>query len=108
MTTPPPPAPLYHAAADGTRYRVYDERFGPEAGRPPYRGTHHPPPEPRANYRIFLTRDGARRLYTRRSEDDWSDLSAATLERQLRASGYAARERFDPTAHSEGAGSPTG
>jgi crotonobetainyl-CoA:carnitine CoA-transferase CaiB-like acyl-CoA transferase len=97
-------APLYHTAADGVTYRVHDQRFGPEAGNAPYRATTHPPPDARANYRVFVTADGTVRIYTRGPDDDWRDLAPATLEWQLQASGYLARERFDAAAHSEGAG----
>lgn len=100
--------PLYHTSGDGIVYRVHDQRFGPEAGNPPYRATTHAPPDARANYRVFVAADGTVRSHLRRPEDDWQDLSPATLERQLLASGYRARERFDSAAHSEGAGQAGG
>jgi hypothetical protein len=38
-------------------------------------------------------------MYPRRDGDDWRDLSPATLDRQLRASGYAGRSQFDAKLH---------
>jgi hypothetical protein len=101
-------APLYHTGADGVTYRVHDMRYGPAAGRPPHRATHHAPPEPHANYRLFLAADGTRRNYTRAPIDDWADLTPATLGRQLRASAYLGKSPFKAQQHGEGAGHTAG
>jgi hypothetical protein len=69
----------YFTDGDGTRWRVYDVTDSDgqlRAHRPPHRG---------AAYRAFVGATGSRRQYRFRTGDTHV-LSAAALERQLRAS----------------------
>ena len=50
--------------------------------------------DPAAQSRYFVAQDGTRRLYQFKKSDDHR-LELATLARQLSASGWAARDRFD-------------
>src|SRR5207249_4049353 len=86
---------VYFTAADGTKYRLYDTTFSG--------GKHHQRPigDPTATARIFVPKDRTemRRSYTFKPRDS-RILEEQTLERQLRESGYVAREKFDASRHS--------
>ena len=86
---------VYFIDATGVAWRVYDVCFGPpHCARGRRRGAH--PPDPRANYRWFVSADGTERCV---NLEDERAVTAEVLARQLAQSSYVARQRFDPSAH---------
>jgi hypothetical protein len=79
------------------KWRVYDVCYGPPGAEP-----HHlrafRPPNAKANYRYFVAADESRRSY-RFTHDDSRDISAETLNAQLRGSEFPETKRFDGTTH---------
>jgi hypothetical protein len=79
------------------KWRVYDICFGPPRAAP-----HHfkafRPPHAEANNRYFVTPGGKYRSY-RFSRESRRDISAETLNAQLRESGFPETKRFDGATH---------
>lgn len=72
---------------DGSAYRVHDTYFT--------KGRHRLPlGDANAATRIFVPEKGAHRIYTFRKDESHA-VTEIELEWQLRASGYAATEKFD-------------
>jgi hypothetical protein len=73
---------------EGVSYRVHDTTFSQR------KHTIVPLGDPRAQFRMFVTKDGAQRSY-RFTRTDAHGVTEEFLVRQLRAAGYPAREEFD-------------
>ena len=86
---------LYFTSADGTRWRVYDVCFGPpHSERGKRRG--FKPPEPRANYRWFVSANGVERCVRLGVE---RAVTPEVLARQLAQSEYLGTQTFDAPRH---------
>ncbi len=84
----------YFTDRDGVRWRVYDVCFGPpHCARGRRKGAR--PPDPRANYRWFVSADGTERCVKLEGE---RPVTAEVLARQLAQSSYVARQAFNPSS----------
>jgi len=91
------PGPRYFTASDGVTYRVLDIRM--RAGKTHYAD----PPASWATGRIFRPAEGWKRHYTFAEGEDRTPTEEA-LHRQLRAAGYLAQEKFDPSSRTPAPG----
>ena len=86
---------VYVVDAQGAVWRVYDVCSGPpHCERGKRRGLR--PPEPRANYRFFVTADGTERCVKLEAE---RAITPEVLARQLAESEYVGRSDFDAARH---------
>ena len=83
---------VYFTDRDGVRWRVYDVCFGPpHCARGRRRGMR--PPDPRANYRWFVSADRIERCLKLEGE---RAVTVEVLARQFSQSSYYAKQAFSP------------
>ena len=83
---------VYWTDAERERWRVYDTSYHA------HKNTIHPPGDARATSRIFVPRDGVKRVHAF-AKGEPRALTDEHLARQLRGSGYLAHEKFDSSEH---------
>lgn len=80
-----------------SKWRVYDVCYGPPIARP-FHFKRFCPPYDQANCRYFVAPGGKYRSY-RFTRESPRDISAGTLNAQLRESGFPETKRFDGAKH---------